>query len=212
MARGLTAAAAAEAVGVPPARLYRREKRAEPRSRRPRRLRARSWSAALIAAIEGRRDDFPMWSKRKLGPIPRAQGLAVSDSSVGRILAHLVRLGRAVPAPIFRRATRTAAAGQRRRARRLCGARKARLPGEAVQVDTLSRAFPGARGVMHVTAIDRLSRRTVAMAARAAPRPPRPPASSTSWSPGRRSRSPPSGSTAARNSWPSSRPPARRRA
>ena len=165
MARGLSAAAAAEAVGVPRATLYRWEKRAEPRSRRPRRVRARSWSPRLVAAVEGLREDNPVWGKRKLGPILRAAGHAVSDSTVGRILAHLVRLGRAVPVPIFRRPARAAAQGRRAWARRLRGALKADRPGAAVQVDTLSLSFPGGRGVKQFTAVDRLSRWTVAMAA-----------------------------------------------
>ena len=117
MARGLTAAAAAEAVGVPRATLYRWEKRPELRSRRPRRLRGRRWTPALVAAVEGLRADNPVWGKRKLGPILRAQGFAVSDATVGRILAHLVRLGRvgaraAVPAPDPRRGARRGGAGR----------------------------------------------------------------------------------------------------
>jgi putative transposase len=168
MARGLSAAAAAEAVGVPRATLYRWEKRPELRSRRPRRVRGRRWTPALVAAVEGLRADNPVWGKRKLGPILRAQGFAASDATVGRILAHLVRLGRAVPAPLFRRPTRAAAQGRRRWARRLRGALKATRPGEAVQVDTLSLAFPGGRGVKQFTAVDRLSRWSVAMAAQRA--------------------------------------------
>ena len=165
MARGLSAAAAAEAVGVSRATLYRWEKRPELRSRRPRRVRGRRWTPALVAAVEGLRADNPVWGKRKLGPILRREGHAVSDATVGRIRAHLVRLGRAVPAPAFRRPTRAAAQGRRRWARRLRGALKAARPGEAVQVDTLSLSFPGGKGVVkQFTAVDRLSRWTVAMA------------------------------------------------
>jgi len=165
MARGLTAAAAAEAVGVARATLYRWEKRPEPRSRRPRRVRPRSWTPRLVAAVEDLRADNPVWGKRKLGPILRQAGHAVSDTTVGRILAHLVRLGRAAPAPVFRRPTRAAAQGRRRWAQRLRGALKADRPGGAVQVDTLSLSFPGGKGVKQFTAVDRLSRWTVAMAA-----------------------------------------------
>lgn len=165
MARGLTASAAAEAVGVPRATLYRWEQRPELRSRRPRRVRGRSWTPALVAAVEGLRADNPVWGKRKLGPILRREGFAVSDATVGRILAHLVRLGRAMPAPLFRRPTRAAAQGRRTWARRLRGALKADRPGEAVQVDTLSLTFPGGKGVKQFTAVDRLSRWSVAMAA-----------------------------------------------
>jgi putative transposase len=122
----------------------------------------RRWTPALVAAVEGLRADNPVWGKRKrkrkLGPILRQAGHAISDATVGRILAHLIRLGQAVPAPVFRRPTRAAA-------RRLRDALKARRPGEAVQVDALSLAFPDGKGVKQFTAVDRLSRCTVAMAA-----------------------------------------------
>lgn len=115
--------------------------------------------------MEDLRADNPAWGKRKLGPILRTQGHRVSDTTVGRILAHLVRLGRAVPVPVFRRPTRASAQGRRTWARRLRGALKAARPGEAVQVDTLSLTFPGGRSVKQFTAVDRLSRWSVAMAA-----------------------------------------------
>lgn len=169
-------ASAAAVVSVSRAMLYCWEKRPEHRSRRLKRVRARSWTAA----VEGLRADNPVWGKRKLGPILRAEGHAVSDATVGRILAHLVRLGRALPAPVFRRPTRAAAQGRCRWARRLRGALKASRPGEAVQVDTLSLSFPGAKGVKQFTATGGLSRWTIAMAAPAAPPPPPPHASSTS--------------------------------
>ena len=52
MADGLTAEQAAQAVGVPRATLYRWEKRPERRSRRPHRLRPKTWSSALVRAVE----------------------------------------------------------------------------------------------------------------------------------------------------------------
>lgn len=165
MAQGLTAAQAAAAVGVARATLYRWEKAPEPSSRRPKRLRTGSWTVALVGAVEALRADNPMWGKRKLGPLLRAAGHAVSDSTVGRILADLVRRGRVQPVPVFRRPCRAAAAVRRRWAKRLRGALKAGRPGEAVQVDTLSVSFPDGRGVKQFTAIDRLSRWSVGMAA-----------------------------------------------
>lgn len=165
MAEGLTAAQAARAVGVSRATLYRWEKRPELRSRRPRRVRGRRWPAALIAAVETLRADNPVWGKRKLGPLLRAAGHAVSDATVGRILAYLVRLGRVVPAPLFLRPTQKAAQSRRRWAKRLRGALKAERPGQAVQLDTLALSFGGGHTVKQFTAVDRASRWSVAMAA-----------------------------------------------
>ena len=165
MAHGLTATQAAEAVGVPRATLYRWERAPELRSRRPRRLRGRNWTAALVAAVEGLRADNPMWGKRKLGPLLRAAGRTVSDSTVGRILTELVRRGRIVPVPVFRRPCRAAATVRRRWAKRLRGALAAERPGQAVQVDTLSLSFPDGKGVKQFTAVDRVSRWSIGMGA-----------------------------------------------
>ncbi|HET7413364.1 MAG TPA: integrase core domain-containing protein [Pararhizobium sp.] len=55
--------------------------------------------------------------------------------------------------------------GTRRWAKRLRGALKAKRPGEAVQVDTLSLSFPDGKSVKQFTAVDRVSRWSVGMAA-----------------------------------------------
>src|SRR5690606_16060854 len=96
---GLTAEAAARAVGVSRATLHRWSRRLEPRSRRPRRVRAKSWTSALIRAVERLRADYPMWGRAKLGPLIRKEGFAASDATVGRIIRHLVARGVAQPVP-----------------------------------------------------------------------------------------------------------------
>ena len=89
MADGLASDRAARAVGEARANLYRWEKRLEPRSRRPARLRKPVRPPGLVEAIERLRLDFPMWGRAKLGPLVREQGFAVSDATVGRIIAQL---------------------------------------------------------------------------------------------------------------------------
>lgn len=106
-----------------------------------------------------------MWGKRKLGPLLRTAGHAVSDATVGRILGHLLCRGRVLAVAALRRPTRAAARGRRRWAKRLRGALKAGHPGEAVQVDTLSLSFGSGHAVKQFTAVDRVSRWSVAMAA-----------------------------------------------
>ena len=103
IADGLTTDEAAKAVGVPRSSLYRWEKDAEPKSRRPLRVRRKAWPPALRCAIERLRQDFPMWGKAKLGPLVRGEGFAASDSTVGRILADLVARGVAQSVPALRR-------------------------------------------------------------------------------------------------------------
>lgn len=103
MADGLTAERGAKAVGVARSNLYRWEKEATPKSRRPRRVRLKTWTPALRAAVERLRQDFPMWGRAKLGPLVRAEGFCVSDATVGRIIASLVARGVVETVPTLRR-------------------------------------------------------------------------------------------------------------
>jgi putative transposase len=139
-ADGLTVDQAAKAVGVARATLYRWEKDARPKSRRPHRVRGKSWSPALARAVEAARADNPMWGKRKIAVLMRREGFLASDSTVGRILAHLVARGAIVPVPVLRRrpeGRRIRFTAKQRYARRLPRGRKAQTPGELVQIDTL---------------------------------------------------------------------------
>jgi transposase len=100
MTGGLTSEQAAHAAGFPRATLYRWEKKPQPESRRPHRPRGRRWTNELARAVEDYRNDNPMWGKRKIAVLRRREGVCVSVSTVGRILAHLVKRGsRAHSAP-----------------------------------------------------------------------------------------------------------------
>lgn len=153
MAKGLSAADAAQAVGVPRATLYRWEKRAEPRSKRPRRMRPKTWTPALVQAVERLRLDHPMWGRAKLGPILRRDGFTVSNAPVGRIVAHLVAKGVVEPVPILRRRKGSAARQWRRKhATRLPKGHKPQAPGQLVHVDTLSVNVRPDRSITQFTA------------------------------------------------------------
>jgi transposase InsO family protein len=164
MADGLTAAAAARAVGVPRATLYRWEKRPERRSRRPHRVRPKTWSSALVRAVESLRRDNPMWGKRKLAVLLRRDGFAVSISTVGRILACLVKRGAITPAPILRRrpgGRRIRFTAAERHAKRLPRGLKPQRPGEVVQIDTLFVNVRPDKPIKHFTAYDPVAKWTV---------------------------------------------------
>ena len=103
MAKGLSAEDAAAAVGVPRSTLYRWKNQPQPRSRRPRQMRGKTWTAALVQAVEHLRGDNPMWGKRKIAVLLRREGFVVSISTVGRIIAQLVARGAVVAVPILRR-------------------------------------------------------------------------------------------------------------
>lgn len=72
----------------------------EERSRRPRRLRQATWSAALEASVLKLRQENPRWGKDMLTPILRREGVQVSVSMVGRILSRLKHERRLLPATL----------------------------------------------------------------------------------------------------------------
>ena len=171
MLAGLTAQEAADAVGVPRATLYRWRRNPEPRSKRPRRVRRPQWTRAQEQVVPAFRCRYPTWGRRRIGHLLRhpvrkdSRPMDVSDATVGRILAHLVATGRARPVLCFTVAARKRRQRQTRRVTRLRGALKAKKPGDAVQIDTLSIRFPSNRSVKRFTAVDRCSRWGLGMAA-----------------------------------------------
>jgi transposase InsO family protein len=164
-ANGLTAEQAAQAVGVPRATLYRWEKQPQLRSRRPQRMRAKTWTPALLGAIEALRLDHPMWGRAKIGPLARRAGFNVCDATVGRIIAHLVQRGVIERVPTLR-ARKGGAARQWRRkhALRLPKGRKPTRPGELVQLDTLAINVRPDKAIKQFTAYDPVARFTAAKA------------------------------------------------
>jgi putative transposase len=165
MADGLTGAQAAKAVGVPRATLYRWQKRPELQSRRPRRVRAKTWTPALVKAVEALRCDNPMWGRDKIGRLVRREGFQVSDATVGRIIAYLVVRGAIERVAMLRRRKGGAARQWRRKhAQRLPKGTKPTTPGEIVQVDTLSVNVRPERAIKQFTAYDPVARFTAAKA------------------------------------------------
>jgi putative transposase len=162
---GLTAEKAATAVGAGRASLHRWTKRLEPKSRRPHRVKPKRWSPALVQAVERLRLDFPMWGRAKIGPLVRAEGFEVSDSTVGRIIRSLVDRGVVEPVPTLRRrphARRWTA--KRRFAARLPKDLKADKPGGLVQLDTVFVNLTPAKAIKHFTAYDPIAKWTVGKA------------------------------------------------
>ena len=104
-----------------------------------------------------------MWGKAKLGPILRGQGLAVSDATVGRILAHLVDRGVVGAVPALRRKVKINRSKARRpHAIRLPKDHPVAEPGDLVQLDTLSVGIAPERTIKQFTAYDPKAKWTVA--------------------------------------------------
>jgi putative transposase len=171
MADGLNAGKADRAVGVPRATLYRWEKQPTPACRRPKTPRKPQWTRELACAVEAARLDNPMWGKRKIAVLMRREGFAASPSTVGRILARLVKRGVVLPVPTLRRrpqGRRIRFTARERYARRLPKGRKAKFPGELVQIDTLFVNVRPDKAIKHFTAYDPVAKWTLGRVAGAA--------------------------------------------
>ncbi len=163
---GLTAAEAADIVGISRATLYRWRQRLSrgglkelaSASRRPRTFRKRRWTMKDAEAVWRLRMRFPAWGKSKLGPLLRAQGHQRSDSTVGRILSWLKQRGRLPVGCAYAKGRRHGRSWRRLWAKRAPYGLKAERPGDLVQVDVLHvRLLPGVT-VYHFTAWDSASR------------------------------------------------------
>jgi putative transposase len=167
--QGLSAAQAAAAVGVSRATLYRWQKCTEPRSRRPRRVRASTWrSTLMVTEVEALRQRYPMWGKRKIAVLLRRQGRHISVSTAGRILRYLMQRRRVTPVPLLRRnpgPRRFRRLGQHRHAHRLPKGTRPQEPGQLVQIDTLFVNLAPGKSIKHFTAYDPLAKWTTALVA-----------------------------------------------
>jgi transposase InsO family protein len=135
----------------------------ESRSSRPRRCRQKSWTTNEVLAVLALRKKHPYFGKAKLQVLLDRQGLRLSVSKVGRILVHLKKSWQLVE-PLRRISSR------RRSWQRLYARRKPReyiptRPGDIIQLDTVDiRPVPGVI-LKQFTAVDVVSRWSVALLA-----------------------------------------------
>jgi putative transposase len=130
------------------------------RSSQPRKLRQRTWTTAEVLAVKALRERFPAWGKMKLVVLLAAQGLKLSASRVGRILRYL-KQRRQLKEPLRRVSAR------RRTWKRAYATRKPKeyqpqLPGDLIQVDTMDVRLEPHAILKQFTAVDVVSRWSVA--------------------------------------------------
>ena len=117
----------------------------EPRSTRPRSVRQRRWTDADDRAVLKLREEHPYMGKARLRTMLARDGLALSVSTVGRILSKAIADGRIQPASFCEGRIRP------KRRRNFAGAwasrwrygAKAQAPGELVQVDHMTFSRDG---------------------------------------------------------------------
>jgi transposase InsO family protein len=131
----------------------------EDRSSRPRRCRRPTWTAEQAAAVRRAREARPRWGKDKLAVVLGRQGVLLSVSMVGRILAELKRRGLLVEPVVAR--VRPHARHHRPHATRKPKGYAAEAPGDLVEVDTMHLSpLPGVER-RQFTAVDVHSRYSV---------------------------------------------------
>lgn len=163
--RGASGEKAAEVLGLSRASLYRWRKRLqsqglkglEKQSCRPKHCRQPVWGSKEAELIQELRELYPRWGKEKLAVLARREGVRLSVSTTGRILAYLKQRGM-ITEPVQKRWFY-----RKRRLKRLYAVRKPKdyavfQPGDLVQVDTLDlHPLPG-KHLKHFTARDVISR------------------------------------------------------
>src|SRR5437870_1963718 len=106
-----------------------------------------------------------MWGRAKLGPLARAEGFAVSDVTVGRVIAHLAARGVVEPVPALRKRSHARRWSPKRRfAVRLPKDLKSEAPGHIVQLDTVFITLEPGKSIKHFTAYDPAAKWTVGQA------------------------------------------------
>ena len=129
----------------------------EDRPARPVRRRRPTWTLAQLAAVRRLRMAYPRWGKDKLAVLLRREGIRLSVSMVGRILARLRATGE-LREPTGRRVSVRKRAWRRPHAVRKPADWPIARPGDLVELDTLDiRPLP-AKIWKQFTARDRFSR------------------------------------------------------
>jgi transposase len=136
----------------------------EPKSSATKQARQPQWSRQLEQQVLHWRKRFPLWGKKTLTTLfNRERGLNVSESTIGRIIQKLIRLGKIKPVAFYLGKVKT----KRRRifnqhAKRWKKGMKAHQPGHLVQVDHMTVNIGPGMTIKHFEAICPVTKITVA--------------------------------------------------
>jgi putative transposase len=137
-----------------------------PKPKRPKRLRRKvHWTSELLIATEDLRRQNPTWGRWPIWWSLRKGGFEVSERTVGRILAHLEARGRVERVAAFLARARRGKGRprpQRPYAQRKPRGYEARAPGDLVQLDTLTVTLGPGEVVKHFSALDLVTRFSLA--------------------------------------------------
>lgn len=136
----------------------------EPKKTVPICKRTPQWDRHVEQQVLHLRKQFPLWGKKTLTVVLRRdRNIQVSESTVGRILNKLVRLGRIKPVVFYYGRVRTKKARVfNRHAKRWKKGMRAKAPGELMQIDHMTIFMPSGMQVKHFEAICPVTKITVA--------------------------------------------------
>jgi putative transposase len=119
------------------------------------------WTPEILLALEGLRKGNPTWGRWPIWLSLRKQGFEVSERTVGRVLAHLEARGRVEPVASFLAQARRGKGRprpQRPYAQRKPRGYQAKVPGDLMQVETLTVTLGPEEVVKHFSALDLATR------------------------------------------------------
>ncbi|HSW71564.1 MAG TPA: helix-turn-helix domain-containing protein [Gammaproteobacteria bacterium] len=170
-AEGCRESTALEVLGLRRATLYRWQREYRKHgpaglndgSQTPHRKRVPKWTRSLEQQVLALRKQYPAWGKTKLSILLQRRGIAVSQSTVGRILHKLRSLNKIYPVSMTWGQLRPKKSRVfNKHAKRWKRDMKALIPGELVQIDHMTiTTIPGTR-LKHFNAICPVSRVTAA--------------------------------------------------
>ena len=138
----------------------------EPGSKRPHKKREAMWSPELERKVLHYRKRYPLWGKKKIATLLRREdNLAISDSTVGRILAKLVNRNKVYPVRFYHGKTSTPKKRKfNSHAKRWKKDMKAKKAGEMVQMDHMSVSVNSMLSIKHFEATCPITKVTIAKA------------------------------------------------
>lgn len=131
----------------------------EDRPSRPKRCRQRQWTTTAVLAVQRLREQYVGWGKEKLRVMLKREGIALSASTIGRILTYLKRTLK-LREPL-RRSIRRRRQWKRQYATRMPKGYAVRAPGDLVQMDTTEIKPEPGLVLKQFTTVDVVSRWSV---------------------------------------------------
>lgn len=130
--------------------------------KRPNNVRKACWSNDTESKVYHLRKKYPLWGKQKITVMyERQYGEKVSESTIGRILAKLIKQDKIMPVRFMFGKKDLKKRIFNGHAQRWKVGMKAKLPGELVQIDHMTTNIPGFGQVKHFSAICPFTKYTI---------------------------------------------------